>query len=99
MDLTVVLNRCHHFAGFVYGKNRLSDDSIHVDLRPRKRSKALCSSCDQPGSTYDTARRPRRFEFVPLWGYAVFLWYAMRRVDGPRCGVTVERHGSSARRA
>ena len=34
---------------------------------------------------------PRRFEFVPLWGLRVFLLYAMRRVDCPRCGVTVER--------
>jgi transposase len=34
---------------------------------------------------------PRRFEFVPLWGMAVFLAYRMRRVDCRRCGVTVER--------
>jgi transposase len=33
----------------------------------------------------------RRFEFVPLWGIAVFFLYAMRRVDCPACGVTVER--------
>ena len=32
----------------------------------------------------------RRFEFVPLWGLAVFLVYAMRRVACPRCGVKVE---------
>jgi transposase len=32
----------------------------------------------------------RRFAFVPLWGLAVFLVYAMRRVDCSRCGVTVE---------
>ena len=32
----------------------------------------------------------RRFEFVPLWGIAVFLVYAMRRVACPRCGVKVE---------
>jgi len=27
---------------------------------------------------------------VPLWQIAVFLVYAMRRVDCPRCGVVVE---------
>jgi transposase len=32
----------------------------------------------------------RRFEFVPLWGLAVFLVYAMRRVSCPSCGVKVE---------
>jgi len=34
---------------------------------------------------------PRRFEFVPLWAIPVFFIYAMRRVDCPRCGVTVEK--------
>jgi len=33
---------------------------------------------------------PRRFEFVPLWGLAVFFVYALRRVQCPRCGVRVE---------
>jgi transposase len=32
----------------------------------------------------------RHFAFVPLWGLAVFLVYAMRRVECPRCGITVE---------
>lgn len=43
-----------------------------------------CSGCGEPGST-------RMFEFIPLWGFQVFLWYAMRRVDCRSCGVTVER--------
>ena len=42
------------------------------------------------GPVYDRLT-PRRFEFVPLWGLRVFFLYAMRRVDCPRCGVTVER--------
>jgi hypothetical protein len=33
----------------------------------------------------------RRFEFVPFWGIAVYFVYAMRRVNCPTCGVTVER--------
>ena len=33
----------------------------------------------------------RRFEFIPLWGFAVMLLYAMRRVQCPRCGVKVEQ--------
>jgi hypothetical protein len=27
----------------------------------------------------------RRFEFIPFWGFLVFLLYAMRRVDCRRC--------------
>ena len=41
------------------------------------------------GRPYDHLKE-RRFEFVPLWGILVFLAYRMRRVDCPRCGVTVE---------
>ena len=91
MDLTVVLNRCHHVPGFVYCKNSFLGDRIHCDVRPRAGCKAVCSSCGLPGPTYDTARQPRQFQFVPLWGFLVFLWYFMRRVDCPRCGVKVER--------
>jgi transposase len=29
----------------------------------------------------------RRFEFIPLWGFLVFLLYTMRRVDCRRCGL------------
>jgi hypothetical protein len=36
-------------------------------------------------SDYDTLPA-RRFEFVPLWGLAVFVVYAMRRVSCPSCG-------------
>jgi len=33
----------------------------------------------------------RRFEFIPIWGYAVMLLYAMRRVQCRSCGVKVEQ--------
>jgi transposase len=32
----------------------------------------------------------RRFEFIPIWGYAVHLLYSMRRVQCRQCGVKVE---------
>ena len=47
--------------------------------RPRRRRK----------EGYDKLAQ-RRFEFVPLWGIAVFLLYAMRRAACPQCGVKVE---------
>jgi transposase len=43
-----------------------------------------------PGAQYDRLG-PRRFEFVPLCSLRVFFLYMMRRVDCPRCGVTVEQ--------
>jgi hypothetical protein len=33
----------------------------------------------------------RGFEFIPLWGFLVFLLYGMRRVDCRDCGVVVEQ--------
>jgi transposase len=91
MELTTILNRCHRFPKFVYGKSMLLVGEIHIDVRARKGCKPVCAGCNEPGPTYDTARKPRLFEFVPLWGFAVYLWYSMRRVDCSQCGVTVEK--------
>ena len=60
--------------------------SIEVAVRPRKGSAAVCSRCHLPAPGYDQLAE-RRFEFIPLWGFLVFLLYTMRRVDCRRCGV------------
>jgi transposase len=88
MELTTILNRCHRFRGFVYEHARFSTDkkSIEVVVRPRKGSAAVCSRCHLPAPGYDQLTE-RRFEFIPLWGFFVFLLYAMRRVDCRRCGI------------
>jgi transposase len=91
MLLTRLLNACHHFPGFVYEGARLCEASktIEIDVRPRKGTKAICSGCSRPGRGYDQLAL-RRFEFIPIWGFAVVLLYAMRRVDCRDCGVKVE---------
>jgi len=94
MLVKTILNRCHRFKCFVYAEVRFSEhhgrECIEVDVEPRKNSRAICSSCLNPAPGYDIALEPRRFEFIPLWGYAVFLLYFMRRVDCKDCGVKVE---------
>ena len=94
MQLKTLLNRTHKLKGFVYAKVKEGQWAgkmcIEVEVRPRKGSRPICSSCGRRGPGYDTPRGPRRFEFVPFWGIAVFFLYAMRRVDCPRCGVKVE---------
>jgi transposase len=87
MQLITILNHCHHFPGFVYAKARLCRDqgTIEIDVRPRRGSKPVCAHCHRPGRGYDHLG-VRRFEFVPLWGYAVELIYQMRRVDCRTCG-------------
>jgi transposase len=86
-----ILNRVHPLQSFVYGLIALVGDDLHVEVRPRKRSRPRCGGCGRRGPTYDTARTARAFAFVPLWGLAVTLWYCMRRVACPRCGITTER--------
>lgn len=91
MNIKTLLNRCHPLVGFVYGNARLQGDTVSVELRPRKSGRPTCSSCNRKGSIYDSARKARKFEFIPLWGFTVILLYTMRRVDCKRCGVTVEQ--------
>jgi transposase len=94
MQLKTILNRVECFKSFVYGKVQWVEGegrlTLEVEVRPRKNSRPVCSGCGCPGPGYDRLPR-RRFEFVPLWQIGVFFVYAMRRVDWPRCGVTVEQ--------
>ena len=92
MLLTRVLNQCHHFPGFVYESARFAADgqSILIPIRPRKRSRAICSGCHRPAAGYDQAPKPRHFEFIGVWGFLVFFVYCMRRVDCKQCGIVVE---------
>jgi transposase len=87
MEVITILNRCHHFRGFVYQHARFSADhkSIEISVRARKGSAAICSRCHQTAPGYDQLAE-RRFEFIPFWGFFVFLLYAMRRVNCRRCG-------------
>jgi transposase len=93
MQLKTILNRVQKFKSFVYGNivwlNSGEHPELMIEVKPRANSKGICSGCKRPAPGYDTLPA-RLFEFVPLWGIAVFFAYAMRRVDCPRCGVTVE---------
>jgi transposase len=94
MQLKTILNRVHPLKSFVYAKARMIDSpggpTIEVVIEPRANSQPVCSGGGQKRRGYDRQPRPRRFQFIPLWGMAVCFLYAMRRVDCPRCGVTVE---------
>jgi transposase len=94
MRLLTILHLLYPHKGFVYGNPHFFQNdgqrTIQVPLRPRKGSGPICSGCGKRGPGYDRLAE-RSFQFVPLWGLAVFFMYRMRRVDCPRCGVTVER--------
>jgi transposase len=97
MLIKTLLNRVQPVKGFVYDKVELVPDlsqpddvRLDVTMRARRGSRGVCSGCGRRGATYDTLAA-RRFHFVPIWGIAVLLVYAMRRIDCRACGVKVER--------
>jgi transposase len=94
MQLKTILNRIHKHRSFVYDAVRLYEEGrqlrLDVELRPRANGRPECSGCGRRRAGYDTLS-PRRYEFVPMWGIAVYFIYAMRRVECPTCGVVVER--------
>ena len=95
MQLKTILNRCHKFKSFVYRDVRFVESDtgsaeIEIDIVPRKNAKPICSGCQRPGTVYDH-QGVRRFEFIPIWGFAVFFLYQMRRVNCRRCGVKIEQ--------
>jgi len=93
MLVKTILNRVQKFKSFVYAKVAFAGDGenlvLEVTVVPRANSQPVCSKCRRRRPGYDRLKE-RRFEFVPLWGIAVFFIYAMRRVDCPTCGVVVE---------
>jgi transposase len=94
MLVKTILNDCQDFKGFIYESIKLNAEGtnkkILVGIRPHRRSRPVCSGCGISGSCYDTSRKPRTFEFVPLWGYPVFFIYYMRRLNCSSCGVKTE---------
>ena len=93
MQLKTILNRVQKFKSFVYASVKWSESAgelaLIVEVAARANGSSICSGCGRRRPGYDTLR-PRRFEFVPLWGIPVFFVYALRRVNCKRCGVKVE---------
>ena len=87
MRLLTILHSLYPHKGFVYGNPHFFQNdgqrTILVPLRPRKGSGPICSGCGKRGPGYDRLAE-RSFQFVPLWGLAVYFRYRMRRVDCPR---------------
>jgi len=94
MLLKTLLNRCHKFKSFVYRQACFQEvegvEAIVVSVEPRQNSRPVCSKCNRNASTYDHRPGKRKFRFIPLWGWPVFLEYRMRRVNCPNDGVVIE---------
>jgi len=94
MQLNTILNQVQKYKGFVFGESRLIETkkgpAVEIRIKARKGSRGICSQCGRKAPGYDT-QAERHFEFIPFWGFLVFFIYAKRRLDCPRCGVTIER--------
>jgi len=94
MHVKTILNYVEPHKGFVYGKMSLEDRGfskrVRIEVRSRRNGRPCCSVCGRRARAYDRLAA-REYAFVPLWGMAVVLVYAARRVDCRRCGVKVER--------
>jgi len=95
MLLKTILNRIERHKSFVYGEDRILAEEgqlvIEIEVQARANGRPICSGCGHPRPSYDRMPEPRRFQYVPLWGMAVYLLYTMRRVNCPTCGVKVEQ--------
>lgn len=92
MQLQTILNQLEKYKSFVYAESKWREKgvSLEIKIEARRNGKPICSGCGEVAPGYD--RQPARdFEFVPLWGIAVYFVYALRRVDCRPCGVRVER--------
>lgn len=95
MRIKTLLNQCHKHKSFVYENERFEEVNgqacLVVDIAARKNGKPICSGCGKSGAIYDHQPQARYFEFIPLWGIAVFFKYVMRRVNCKACGVKIEQ--------
>lgn len=94
MLLKTILNSIEKYKGFVYKDIKLIGEpsrlSLEVTIEPRRNSRGVCTGCGDLCSGYDT-QFCRRYEYIPLWGIAVYLLYCPRRLNCPECGVHVEQ--------
>jgi transposase len=88
-----ILNRLQKQPGFTYAKadlvQRQGRLALHIAVRARKGSHGVCSGCMRRRRIYDHLPE-RAYQFIPLWGLAVFFLCSPRRVQCPIDGVKVE---------
>ena len=88
MLIKTLLNQLENFKGFVFGKVSLrkrwfEKPTLVVDILPRKGSRPECPVCCRKRAAYDTSRKAREVDYIPLWNYRVVFRFFPRRVNCP----------------
>lgn len=94
MLIKTLLNNVEKYSSFVYKKIHFGvqefKDCLIIEIQHRIGSKGKCPVCLKRFATYDTARKPRLFSYVPIWGFPVYFSYRPRRVCCDRHGILTE---------
>ena len=94
LQIKTLLNQVQHLAGFIYQEIELFAKKgqplvIKVKIAAHRGQPRRCSQCLKPAPGYDRLKA-RRWLHEPLWGVAVYFYYAPRRVKCAVHGVVVE---------
>ena len=77
MLIKTLLNKIEKYSSFVYKKIHLGvqdfEECLIIEVHHRIDSRGKCPVCLKRCSTYDTARTPRMFSYVPIWGFYVYF--------------------------
>ncbi len=95
MRIRTLLNSCQKYKSFIYKteyfEKRNNKQVVIIEVEERKNSHPICSCCQQKAVQYDRLPYNRDDQFIPLWGYQVYIRYRKRRVNCLKCGVKVEQ--------
>lgn len=92
LSVKTLLRHVQDFGPCTISETRLTKDHrprLEVVLKANRRRRARCSCCGEPAPRYDQQPQ-RRWQYLTLWNFMVFLLYSPWRVDCARCGVKIE---------
>ena len=89
MRVAKVLETLLGITGIVVESAEVGSEGVIFDVRPR-RKKPRCSGCGKRAPGYDQ-RAARQWRHLSLGATRIWLRYAPRRVECPRCGVVNEQ--------
>lgn len=92
LSVKTLLRHVQDFGPCIISDTRLTKDylpRLEVVLQANRRRRARCSCCGEPAPRYDEQPQ-RRWQYIALWNFMVFILYSPWRVNCAQCGVKIE---------